>query len=225
MIEQCFSRTSVVTKAVSAHWLPTLTTLRLLSSNNAIRQTPSGCFCVLRQLSQWLAQHEKTVTDVDEIVITLYQQPTTAAFGRQPKAALGLPHLLRFLRHHAIVRVPSCAPPVTETERWLSATSSTSNRYAVSLPARGRPISVWPSASSPPVSARVHSIGSPYERRLSRTLSARKPRQSTGAGASYPVLRSALSSAFWCQRRPRHQAWKRWCLPLASGYMTRSPKA
>ena len=35
------------------------------------------------------------------------------------KLPLGLHHLLRFLRHHAILPGPPCARPLTETERWL----------------------------------------------------------------------------------------------------------
>jgi hypothetical protein len=72
------------------------------------------------QLSQWLSQQEKNVTDVDETVIARYTsslpQPPS---GRQPKAAIGLPHLLRFLQHHHILPVPPRTRPLTETERWL----------------------------------------------------------------------------------------------------------
>ena len=72
------------------------------------------------QLSQWLSQQEKNVTDVDETVIARYTsslpQPPS---GRRPKAAIGLPHLLRFLRHHDLLPVSPCPRPLTEAERWL----------------------------------------------------------------------------------------------------------
>src|SRR5262249_12129200 len=72
------------------------------------------------QFSQWLSQQKKSVTDVDETVIARYAsslpQPPS---GRQPKAAIGLPHLLRFLRHHDLLPLSPCPRPLTETERWL----------------------------------------------------------------------------------------------------------
>ncbi|MBC7990059.1 MAG: site-specific integrase, partial [Luteimonas sp.] len=121
MIEQSFSRTSVVTQGRLGPLAPYFDDFATTLQQQGY--TPDTIRVFLRagrQLSQWLSQHEKTVTDVDEIVIKHYtsslQRPPS---GRQPKAALGLPHLLRFLRHHALVRVSSGAPPGTDTERWL----------------------------------------------------------------------------------------------------------
>jgi len=121
MLEHCFARTSVVARYRFGPLTPYLDDFATTLQQQGYK--PDNIRVFLRacgQFSQWLSQQEKTVTDVDETVIERYtsslQRPPS---GRRPKAALGLHHLLRFLRHHAILPGPPCARPLTETERWL----------------------------------------------------------------------------------------------------------
>jgi integrase/recombinase XerD len=121
MIEHYFSRMSVVARCRLGPLAPYLDDFATTLQQQGYK--PDNIRVFLRacgQLSQWLSQQEKIVTDVDETIIARYTsslpQPPS---GRRPKAALGLPHLLRFLRHHAILPVPPCTRPLTETERWL----------------------------------------------------------------------------------------------------------
>src|SRR6266571_2858221 len=121
MIEHYFSRMSVVARCRLGPLAPYLDDFATTLQQQGYK--PDNIRVFLRafgQFSQWLSQQEKIVTDVDETVIERYTsslpQPPS---GRRPKAAIGLPHLLRFLRHHAILPVPPCPRPLTETERWL----------------------------------------------------------------------------------------------------------
>jgi integrase/recombinase XerD len=121
MLEHYFARTSVVARYRFGPLAPYLDDFATTLQQQGYK--PDNIRVFLRacgQLSQWLSAQEKTVTDVDETVIERYtsslQRPPS---GRRPKAALGLHHLLRFLRHHDILPVPPCARPLTETERWL----------------------------------------------------------------------------------------------------------
>src|SRR5215471_8472447 len=121
MLEHYFSRPSVVARCRLGPLAPYLDDFATTLQQQGYK--PDNIRVFLRacgQLSQWLAQQEKSVTDVDETLIARYTsslpQPPS---GRRPKAALGLPHLLRFLRHHDILPVLTCTRPVTETERWL----------------------------------------------------------------------------------------------------------
>jgi len=121
MIEHYFSRMSVVARCRLGPLAPYLDDFATTLQQQGYK--PDYIRVFLRacgQFSQWLSQQEKIVTDVDETVIERYTsslpQPPS---GRRPKAAIGLPHLLRFLRHHDILPVPPCPRPLTETERWL----------------------------------------------------------------------------------------------------------
>jgi integrase len=121
MIEQYFSRTSVVARfrcgPLAAYLDDFATTLQQQG------YTPDHIRVFLRacgQLSQWLSQQEKAVTEVDDTIIERYASSLPRPpSGRRPKAAMGLHQLLGFLRHHDILTVPPSAPPLTETERWL----------------------------------------------------------------------------------------------------------
>jgi site-specific recombinase XerD len=121
MIEQCFSRTSVVARLRLGPLAPYLDDFATTLHQQGYR--PDSVRVFLRacdQFGQWLYQQEKSVADVDETVIERYTnslpQPLS---GRRPKAAEGLRHLLRFLRCHDIVPASPCTPPLTEAERWL----------------------------------------------------------------------------------------------------------
>ena len=121
MIEQGFSRTSVVARFRLGPLAPYLDDFATTLQQQGYK--PDNIRVFLRacgQLSQWLSQQEKTVTDLDETVIERYTSSLPRPpSGRRPKAAMGLHHLLWFLRHHGLLTVPPCAPPWTETERWL----------------------------------------------------------------------------------------------------------
>jgi site-specific recombinase XerD len=121
MIEQYFSRTSVVTRFRLGPLAPYLDDFATTLQQQGYK--PHNIRVFLRacgQLSQWLSQQEKTVTDLDETVIERYTSSLPRPpSGRLPKAAMGLHHLLWCLRHHGILTAPPCAPSWTETERWL----------------------------------------------------------------------------------------------------------
>ena len=79
--------------------------------------------CSLRhcaQFGQWLDAQRYTVAEVKETLVeqSLHRFPRSRN-GRRPRAAQGLPHLIRLLRHHDSLPPPNgcCAP--TALDQWL----------------------------------------------------------------------------------------------------------
>src|SRR6266849_7203774 len=112
MIEQCFSRTSVITRLqlgpLGSHLDALATTLHqhgyaLDSIRRALRAGD--------QFGRWLSQQGYTIAEVDEALVERYISALSRPpSGRGPKAAEGLPHLLQLWRQHDLLPSRTCAP-------------------------------------------------------------------------------------------------------------------
>ena len=121
MIEYGFARTSVITwlrlGSLGSHLDAPATTLSQHGyAPDSIRRT-------LRagdQFGRWLAQHGYAIAEVDEALVERYistlPQPLR---GRWPKAAAGLPHVLRLWRQQALLPPRPCPSSRTEATQWL----------------------------------------------------------------------------------------------------------
>jgi site-specific recombinase XerD len=121
MIEHGFTRTSVITRlrhgSLGAHLDGLATTLHQQGyAPDSIRRTLRAG----EQFGQWLAQHGHAIADVDEALVAHYLQTLSRPpAGHWPKAAAGLPHLLRLWRQQGLL--PSHPGPSSQTEaaQWL----------------------------------------------------------------------------------------------------------
>jgi hypothetical protein len=121
MIEHGFTRTSVITRLRRGPLGPHLEALATTLHQHGY--APDSIRRTLRageQFGQWLAQHGHTITDVDEALVERYLQtlPRPSA-GRWPKAAAGLPHLLRLWRQQGLLPSRPCPALQTEAAQWL----------------------------------------------------------------------------------------------------------
>ena len=128
MIEHGFTRTSVITRLrhgpLGAHLDGLATTLHQQGyASDSIRRTLRAG----EQFGQWLAQHGHAIAEVDDALVarSLQTLPRPCA-GRWPKAAAGLPHLLRLWRQQGLLPPHPCPASQTEAAQWLV-------RYAQSL--------------------------------------------------------------------------------------------
>jgi integrase len=121
MIEHGFTRTSVITRLrrgpLGTHLDALATTLSQHGyAPDSIRRT-------LRagdQFGRWLSQYGYAIADVDEALVeryitTLPRPPV----GHWPKAAAGLPHLLRLWRQQDLLPPHISTPSQTEATQWL----------------------------------------------------------------------------------------------------------
>jgi len=121
MIEHGFTRTSVITRLRRGPLGPHLDALATTLHQH--RYAPDSIRRTLRageQFGQWLTQHGHTIADVDEALVERYLQtlPRPSA-GRWPKAAAGLPHLLRLWRQQGLLPARPCPASQTEATQWL----------------------------------------------------------------------------------------------------------
>lgn len=121
MIEPYFARTSVITRLrlgpLGSHLDALATTLHQHgSAPDSIRRSLRAC----DQFGRWLSQQGDAIAEVDEALVERYRSalPRPPA-GRGPKAAEGLPHLLRFWRQHDLLPARTCTPSRTEADHWL----------------------------------------------------------------------------------------------------------
>jgi len=121
MIEHGFARTSVITRLrhgpLGAHLDTLATTLHQHRyAPDSIRRTLRAC----DQFGWWLAQHGYAIAEVDEALVERYLRTLPPPrVGRWPKAAAGLPHLLR-LWHQQDLLPPRTSPPAqTDAAQWL----------------------------------------------------------------------------------------------------------
>lgn len=121
MIEHGFTRTSVITRLrrgpLGAHLETLAATLHQHGyAPDSIRRT-------LRagdQFGRWLAQHGYGIAEVDEALVARYIRALPLPrVGRWPKAAAGLPHLLRLWRQQDLLPPRTSTPAQTEAAQWL----------------------------------------------------------------------------------------------------------
>ena len=105
MIEHGFTRTSVITRLRRGPLGPHLDALATTLHQHGY--APDSIRRTLRageQFGQWLAQHGHAIADVDEALVARYIQTLPRPrVGRWPKAAAGLPHLLRLWRQQGLL--------------------------------------------------------------------------------------------------------------------------
>jgi site-specific recombinase XerD len=121
MIEYGFTRTSMITRLRRGPLGPHLDALATTLHQHGY--APDSIRRTLRageQFGQWLAQHGHTIAEVDEALVERYLQtlPRPSA-GRWPKAAAGLPHLLRLWRQQGLLPSRPCLVSQTEAAQWL----------------------------------------------------------------------------------------------------------
>jgi site-specific recombinase XerD len=121
MIEYGFTRTSMITRLrrgpLGAHLDTLAATLHQHRyAPDSIRRTLRAC----DRFGRWLTQHGYAIADVDEALVERYLRtlPCSPA-GRWPKAAAGLPHLLRLWRQQDLLPPPSGLTVQTEATQWL----------------------------------------------------------------------------------------------------------
>jgi len=121
MLDSVFVQPSVVNRLRRTPvgvYLDELVTI--LHQQGYARDSIRGYLRACAQFGQWLGQQGYHVSEVDETLIQQYRSGLhRSREGRQPKAAEGLPHLLRLLRQRAIVPPPTSPPPSTAADQWL----------------------------------------------------------------------------------------------------------
>ena len=121
MIEQCFTRTSVMTRLrlgpLGSHLDALAATLCQHGyAPDSIRRTLRAC----AQFGQWLSQQGAALADVDDALLERYIHTLPPPpVGRWPKAAAGLPHLLRLWRQQGLLPPWRTPPSSTEATVWL----------------------------------------------------------------------------------------------------------
>src|SRR5712691_7964037 len=143
MLEQFYTQTSVITQLrrglLGAYLDDLATTLHEQGYAHA------SIRCSLRhcdQFGQWLDAQRYTVAEVDETLVEQYlNRFPRSRNGRRPKAAQGLPHLIRLLRHHDIIPPPNGRCSLTAIDQCCGSTSSTLNTSLGLQPAHARAIS------------------------------------------------------------------------------------
>jgi integrase/recombinase XerD len=122
MIKHGFTRTSVITRLRHGPLGPHLDTLATTLHQQGY--APDSIRRALRageQFGQWLAQHGHAIADVDEALVARYIRTLPPPpVGHWPKAAAGLPHLLRLWRQQDLLPPCPSPPPRTEAAQWLT---------------------------------------------------------------------------------------------------------
>jgi integrase/recombinase XerD len=121
MIEHGFTRTSVITRLRRGPLGPHLDALATTLHQHGY--APDSIRRTLRageQFGRWLSQHGYAIADVHEALVERYIRTLPRPpVGRWPKAAAGLPHLLRLWRQQDLLPPPSGIPSRTEAAQWL----------------------------------------------------------------------------------------------------------
>jgi integrase/recombinase XerD len=121
MIEHGFTRTSVITRLRRGPLGPHLDTLATTLHQHGY--APDSIRRTLRageQFGQWLSQHGHAIADVDEALVERYIQTLPRPLvGQWPKAAAGLPHLLRLWQQQGLLPPRPCPSSQTEAAQWL----------------------------------------------------------------------------------------------------------
>jgi site-specific recombinase XerD len=121
MIEHGYTRTSVITRLRHGPLGPHLDALAATLYQHGY--APDSIRRTLRageQFGLWLAQHGRIIADVDEALVERYLQTLSRpSAGRWPKAAAGLPHLLRLWRQQGLLPSRPCPASQTEVAQWL----------------------------------------------------------------------------------------------------------
>src|SRR2546428_3399559 len=121
MLEQFYTQTSVITQfrrgLLGAYLDDLATTLHAQGYAHA------SIRCSLRhcdQFGQWLDAQRYTVAEVDETLVEQYlTRFPRSRNGRRPKAAQGLPHLIRLLRQQHLIPPPNSRCSPTALDQWL----------------------------------------------------------------------------------------------------------
>ena len=121
MIEHGFTRTSVITRLrcgpLGAHLDTLAATLHQHGyAPDSIRRTLRAS----DQFGRWLAQHGNAIAEVDEALVARYIRTLPPPrVGQWPKAAAGLPHLLRLWRQPDLLPPRTSTPAQTEAAQWI----------------------------------------------------------------------------------------------------------
>ncbi len=121
MREHGFARLSVITRLRCEPLGPYLETLATtLHQHGYTRNSIRGSLRACAQFGRWLPQQGCTIADVDDTLVTRYIRGLPhPPEGRRPKAAAGLPHLLRLWPQQGLL--PPAVPPLPHTaaDHWL----------------------------------------------------------------------------------------------------------
>jgi len=122
MLEHFFVRSHVIARLRRGLLGPYLDDLATLLDRQGY--APSSIQSYLRTgdtFGRWLHQHGYTMSELDAAVVQRYVTGLRRyRSGHLPKAAEGLNHLLRFLRHQGVVPLWPTTPPATPVDLWLA---------------------------------------------------------------------------------------------------------
>jgi len=167
MIEHCFARPSVITQLrygpLGTHLEALATTLHQHGyAPDSIRRTLRAG----EQFGRWLSQHGYAIADVDKALVERYIRTLPPPpVGRWPKAAEGLPHLLRLWRQRDLSQLPAVPQRGRKQPSGLCDTHSTSSTSAARHPALAPPICGSPPACWQPCLASAACSGIPCQPR------------------------------------------------------------
>ena len=145
MIEYGFTRTSVITRLRRGPLGPHLDALATILHQHGY--APDSIRRTLRageQFGQWLAQHGHAIADVDEALVARYLQTLPRPLvGQWPKAAAGLPHLLRLWWQQGLLPPRPCPSAQTEAAQWLVRYTQYLEHVCGTAPGPGNAIRSW----------------------------------------------------------------------------------
>jgi hypothetical protein len=123
MLEHAFVRTGVIARLQRSPLGPHLDhfATSLHHAGYAARSI-QDFVCAAEKFAQWLQGQGYAVCEMDDDLVRTYRSGLTRSRGgNQPKAAQGLGHLVRFLRHQGVTCPRHDAPVTPPLEQWVQA--------------------------------------------------------------------------------------------------------
>ena len=123
MLEQTFVRQGVIARLRRSPLGPHLDHFATSLHHKGYEASSIQRFlCAAEQCAQWLQGQGYSVYEMDDDLLRTYLSGLTRyRGGTLPKAAQGLGHLVRFLRHHGVTRLRQDGLFISPLEQWVSA--------------------------------------------------------------------------------------------------------
>jgi integrase/recombinase XerD len=123
MLEHTFVRTGVIARLRRSPLGPYLDNLATSLHHEGYAPSSIQRFlCAAEKFAQWVQGQGYAVCEMDEELLQGYISGLARyRSGTLPKAAQGLGHLLRFLRHQGVTRPRHDRPPPSPIDQWISA--------------------------------------------------------------------------------------------------------
>ena len=123
MLEQTFVRQGVIARLRRSPLGPHLDHFATsLHHKGYVASSIQRFLCAAEQFAQWLQGQGYSVYEMDDDLLRTYLSGLTRyRGGTLPKAAQGLGHLVRFLRHQGVTRLRQDGLFISPLEQWVSA--------------------------------------------------------------------------------------------------------